>query len=85
MAGHPRSLQADVIGISWALIRPIVTMIVFTVVFGKIAKLPSGGVPYPILVFSAILPWQFFASAFSEAGNSLVANSGMLSKIYFPD
>jgi lipopolysaccharide transport system permease protein len=72
------------IGVAWALIRPIVTMLVFTIVFGKIAKLPSDGVPYPILVFAAVLPWQFFASAFSEAGNSLVANSGMLSKIYFP-
>ncbi|WJR76372.1 ABC transporter permease [Bradyrhizobium sp. NP1] len=72
------------IGVAWALIRPLVTMLVFTIVFGKIAKLPSDGVPYPILVFAAVLPWQFFASAFSEAGNSLVANSGMLSKIYFP-
>lgn len=72
------------IGVAWALIRPLATMLVFTIVFGKIAKLPSDGVPYPILVFSAVLPWQFFASAFSEAGNSLVANSSMLSKIYFP-
>jgi lipopolysaccharide transport system permease protein len=72
------------IGLAWALIRPLVTMLVFTIVFGKLAKLPSEGVPYPILVFAAVLPWQFFASAFSEAGNSLVANSGMLSKIYFP-
>lgn len=72
------------IGVAWALIRPLVTMLVFTIVFGKLAKLPSDGVPYPILVFAAVLPWQFFASAFSEAGNSLVANSGMLSKIYFP-
>jgi lipopolysaccharide transport system permease protein len=72
------------IGVAWALIRPLVTMLVFTIVFGKIAKLPSDGVPYPILVFAAVLPWQFFAGAFSEAGNSLVANSGMLSKIYFP-
>jgi homopolymeric O-antigen transport system permease protein len=72
------------IGVAWAVIRPLVTMLVFTIVFGKIAKLPSDGVPYPILVFAAVLPWQFFASAFSEAGNSLVANSGMLSKIYFP-
>jgi lipopolysaccharide transport system permease protein len=72
------------IGVAWALVRPLVTMLVFTIVFGKIAKLPSEGVAYPILVFAAVLPWQFFSSAFSEAGNSLVANSGMLSKIYFP-
>lgn len=72
------------IGVAWALVRPVVTMLVFTVVFGKIAKLPSDGVAYPLLVFAAVLPWQFFASASSEAGNSLVANAGMLSKIYFP-
>lgn len=72
------------IGVAWALIRPLVTMLAFTLIFGKIAKLPSDGAPYPILVFAAILPWQFFASAFSEAGNSLVGNGGMLSKIYFP-
>lgn len=76
--------KQTVIGVAWALIRPLATMIVFTFVFGKLAKLPSDGVPYPILVFAAILPWQFFASAFSEAGNSLVGNAGMLSKIYFP-
>ncbi len=72
------------IGIAWALIRPFLTMIVFTFVFGRLAKLPSGNVPYPILVFSALLPWQFFANAFTEASNSLIANSNMISKIYFP-
>lgn len=72
------------IGIAWALLRPLITMVIFTVVFGKFAKLPSDGAPYAITVFAAILPWQFFASAFSEAGNSLVGNAGMLSKIYFP-
>lgn len=72
------------IGITWALIRPLLTMIVFTIVFGKIANLPSDGVPYPILVFSAMLPWQFFANALSECGNSLVVNSNLISKVYFP-
>lgn len=72
------------IGIAWALIRPIVTIIVFTVIFGKLAKLPSGGVPYPILVCTALLPWQFFASALSESGNSLLSNAAMISKVYFP-
>jgi lipopolysaccharide transport system permease protein len=76
--------KQTVIGVAWALIRPLLTMAVFTVVFGKIAKLPSEGVPYPILVFSAILPWQLFATAFTEAGNSLVNNARMISKIYFP-
>jgi lipopolysaccharide transport system permease protein len=72
------------IGITWALIRPFLTMVVFTIVFGQLAKLPSEGVPYPILVFSAMLPWQFFANALAECSTSLLANSNMISKIYFP-
>ncbi|MBY0579465.1 MAG: ABC transporter permease [Burkholderiales bacterium] len=72
------------IGVLWALIRPLLTMAVFTLVFGKLAKLPSDGVPYPILVFAAMLPWQFFANAFTEAGNSLISNANMISKVYFP-
>ncbi len=72
------------IGTMWALGRPLLIMLVFTLVFSKLAKLPSEGVPYPILVFAALLPWQFFASAFSGAGDSLVSNSGMISKVYFP-
>lgn len=72
------------IGVAWAIIRPLLTMLALTLVFGKLAKLPSGGVPYPILVFAALLPWQLFASSFAEAGNSLVRNSNMISKVYFP-
>jgi lipopolysaccharide transport system permease protein len=72
------------IGIAWALIRPFLTMIVFTVVFGTLAKLPSEGVPYPILVFAAMLPWQFFANSLSECSNSLITNSNLISKVYFP-
>ncbi len=72
------------IGIAWALIRPLLTMVVLTVVFGKLARLPSEGVPYPILVFAATLPWQFFANALSEGSNSLLANTELISKIYFP-
>lgn len=72
------------IGIAWALLRPFLTMIVFTIVFGGLAKLPSNGVPYPILVFSAMLPWQFFANSLSEASNSLVTNANLISKVYFP-
>jgi lipopolysaccharide transport system permease protein len=72
------------IGIAWALIRPFLTMVVFTVVFGQLAKLPSEGVPYPILVFSAMLPWQFFSNSLSECSNSLITNSNLLSKVYFP-
>lgn len=72
------------IGILWALIRPLLTIVIFTVVFGKLAQMPSGGIPYPILVCAAALPWQFFASAMSEASNSLLGNANMLNKIYFP-
>lgn len=76
--------KQTVIGIVWALGRPLITMLVFTLVFSKLAKLPSEGVPYPILVFAALLPWQFFSGAFSGAGDSLVSNAGMISKVYFP-
>ena len=76
--------KQTVIGILWALARPLLTMLVFTLVFSKLAKLPSDGAPYPILVFAALLPWQFFSSAFSGAGDSLVGNAGMISKVYFP-
>ena len=76
--------KQTVIGFAWALLRPFLTMIVFTLVFGKLAKLPSDNVPYPILVYVAILPWQFFANAFTEAGNSLIGSANMISKVYFP-
>lgn len=72
------------IGVVWALLRPFLTMVVFTVVFGRIAKLPSNGIPYPILVFAAMLPWQFFSMALSEASSSLVGNANLISKVYFP-
>lgn len=76
--------KQTVIGVAWALIRPLLTMLILTFIFGKLAKMPSGGVPYPILVFCGMLPWQFFATAFSESGSSLVSNAGMISKVYFP-
>lgn len=73
------------IGVAWALVRPFLTMVVFTIVFGQLAKLPSDGdTPYPILVFSAMLPWQFFASALSECSSSLISNANLISKVYFP-
>lgn len=72
------------IGMVWALGRPLITMLVFTLVFSKLARLPSEGAPYPILVFAALLPWQFFSSGFSSAGDSLIGNAGMISKVYFP-
>jgi lipopolysaccharide transport system permease protein len=76
--------KQTIIGLAWSLIRPLLTMIVFTIIFGRLAKLPSEGVPYPILVYAAMLPWQFFSTSFSEASNSLLNNSNMLTKIYFP-
>ncbi|MCG9891865.1 MAG: ABC transporter permease [Thermosynechococcaceae cyanobacterium MS004] len=72
------------LGIAWALIRPFLAMVVFTIVFGNFAKLPSAGVPYPILVFAGMLPWQFFSNSLSECSNSLVSNANLLSKVYFP-
>src|SRR5271165_1995603 len=77
--------KQTVIGVAWALIRPVLMMVVFTVVFGRIGKFPSeGAAPYAILVFAAILPWQFFSAALSESSNSLVSNANLISKIYFP-
>jgi lipopolysaccharide transport system permease protein len=76
--------KQTVVGVAWALIRPLLTMTVLTVIFGKWAKLPSGGVPYALLVFCGMLPWQFFAAALAESGNSLVGNSSLISKVYFP-
>lgn len=76
--------KQTIIGIMWVIVRPLLTMIVFVLIFGKLARLPSGGVPYPILVFSAMLPWQFFASSLSDSSNSLIVNSSLISKIYFP-
>ena len=72
------------IGVIWALIRPLLTMVVFTIIFGRIAQLPSGGSPYALMVFAGMLPWTFFSSGLAEASNSLVNNSHLISKVYFP-
>jgi lipopolysaccharide transport system permease protein len=76
--------KQTVIGVAWAVIRPLLTMIVFTIIFGRVAKLPSEGVPYPLFVFAAMLPWQFFANALAESSGSLVTNEKLISKVYFP-
>lgn len=76
--------KQTIVGVLWCIIRPFLTMVVFTVIFGKLAKLPSGGIPYPLLVFAAMLPWQFFSTSLSDSSNSLVANANMISKVYFP-
>lgn len=76
--------KQTVVGVAWSVIRPLLAMTIFTIVFGRIAKLPSGDAPYPIMVFAAMLPWQMFASALSGSSNSIVANSTLVSKVYFP-
>ena len=77
--------KQTIIGILWAFLRPVLTMLVFTIVFGKIAKLPTeGSAPYAIMVYAAMLPWQFFATAVQDSSTSLVANSQLISKVYFP-
>src|SRR5215467_178246 len=77
--------KQTVIGAAWAIIRPFLTMLVFTVIFGRIAKLPSdGNAPYALMVFAAMLPWTFFSTGLSEASNSLINNANLISKVYFP-
>ena len=72
------------IGVLWAIIQPFLTMVVFTLVFGKFADFPSNGVPYPIFVYSALLPWTYFASSLTSASGSLVSNKALVTKVYFP-
>lgn len=73
------------IGAAWSIIRPLLTMLIFSVIFGRVANLPTeGNAPYMIMVFAAMLPWQFFANALSESSNSLVGNANLISKVYFP-
>lgn len=76
--------KQTMLGVAWSVIRPLLTMIVFTIVFGKLAKLPSNGVPYPVMVFAAMLPWQFFANSLTESSTSVIDNAKMLTKVYFP-
>jgi len=77
--------KQTVIGAAWSVIRPLLTMVIFTVIFGRVAKLPTeGNSPYAILVYAAMLPWQFFANSLSEASNSLIGNTNLITKIYFP-
>ena len=77
--------KQTIIGILWAIIRPLLTMVVFTVIFGRIAKLPSdGGAPYALMVFAAMLPWSLFSNALSESSASLISNTNLIGKVYFP-
>jgi lipopolysaccharide transport system permease protein len=76
--------KQTVLGAAWAIIQPLFTMVVFTFLFGKLAKMPSDDIPYPIFSYSALLPWTYFAGAINAAGNSLVGNANLLRKVYFP-
>ncbi|MBE0568175.1 MAG: ABC transporter permease [Deltaproteobacteria bacterium] len=76
--------KQTVLGALWAVIQPFFTMVVFTIFFGKLAKMPSDGIPYPVFSYSALVPWTYFTVALSSAGNCLVGNSNLLTKVYFP-
>lgn len=76
--------KQTLLGAAWVLIRPLASMIIFTLVFGELAKIPSDGYPYAIFVFSALIPWNFFSGAVSAAGNSLIGSAGLIGKVYFP-
>jgi lipopolysaccharide transport system permease protein len=76
--------KQTVLGLGWALIQPIVTTVIFTFVFGKLAGMSSGGVPYPLLVLAGLLPWQLFSAALSGSSASLISNTNLISKVYFP-
>ena len=77
--------KQTVIGVAWAVVRPFLTMVIFTVVFGRLAKLPSeSGAPYPVMVFAGMLPWFLFSTILTEASNSLVGNANLIGKVYFP-
>jgi lipopolysaccharide transport system permease protein len=76
--------KQTLLGIAWAIIQPLFLMLAFSIFFGRLAKIPSDGLPYPIFVFSALLPWQLFSYALSQSSNSLVSNDRLISKVYFP-
>ncbi|MGH8109419.1 MAG: ABC transporter permease [Arenimonas sp.] len=76
--------KQTVLGAAWAILRPVLTMLIFSVVFGMMAKMPSDGLPYPVFVYAALLPWTFFAAAISTSGQSLVGSTHLVSKVYFP-
>lgn len=73
-----------VLGVAWAIIQPLFSMVIFSVIFGRLANLPSEGIPYPVFSYVALLPWQMFAGALQRAGTSLVVNANLLTKVYFP-
>lgn len=76
--------KQTLLGASWAVLQPVLTMIVFSIIFGRLAKLPTDGIPYPVFSFAALLPWQLFSRALSDASGSLVGSQQMITKVYFP-
>ena len=76
--------KQTVLGAAWAVLQPLMTMVIFTIFFGRLAKIPSDGIPYPLFAYCALLPWQLFARALTESSNSLVANQRLITKVYFP-
>lgn len=76
--------KQTVLGAAWAILQPLLTMVLFSIIFGGLAKLPTDGIPYPIFTFTALLPWQLFAFALTQSSNSLVSNQNLISKVYFP-
>jgi lipopolysaccharide transport system permease protein len=72
------------LGVAWAVLQPLITMVIFSVIFGQLAKLPSDGIPYPVFSYAALLPWGLFSGALQRAGTSLVINSNLITKVYFP-
>ena len=76
--------KQTLLGVAWAILQPLLTMVIFSTIFGRLAKLPSDGIPYPIFTFTALLPWQLFSRGVSDATNSLVGNQAMVTKTYFP-
>jgi lipopolysaccharide transport system permease protein len=76
--------RQSLIGFGWAILRPVISMVIFTVIFGRVAGLPTGGVPYPIFSFTALLPWMYFSGCLTASSSSIVGGSGLLTKVYFP-
>jgi len=76
--------KQTVFGAAWAIIQPVMTMILFSIIFGRVAKMPSDGIPYPIFAYAALVPWTFFSNSVSKASNSLVGGGNMVKQIYFP-
>src|SRR5512142_1024232 len=76
--------KQTLLGAAWAILQPLLTMVLFSIIFGQLAKLPSDGIPYPIFTYTALLPWQLFAFALGNSSNSLVGSQNLVSKVYFP-